>query len=135
MSDTLDWVCIQIGTKRDELLSTRQYRDLALKRKIVFAFFRMLNKSSTWIGSLLNRNHVTVLQALNTIQDKQHNRAVELVAKYKREIEGRDIGELKVERIVKTVRKKVPDYLHSCVVEKDVEVEDGFKISLPPEMN
>lgn len=115
MADTLDWVCYQIGVKRDEITSARRDKALVEKRQIAIEFFRLLKKSTVWIGNVINREHATIFHALRNMPNECHNRAVQLVKKYETDINKRDITELKVETITRKVLKKVPDYKHSRV--------------------
>lgn len=135
MSDTLDWLCGQIGARRDEVLSQRQYRDLVNKRRIVIAFFHFLKKSTPWIGAVINKDHSTVVTVLKNLPTEYYNMALKLYEKYEVEINGRNIEELKVEAIKKTVWKKVPDYKHSCTIMKEVEIGEKQKYGLPPVQN
>lgn len=63
MSDTLDWICNEIGADKAIILSRRHDKKAVFFRRIAYWFFKLKGKSSTWTGNLFNRDHSSVLVA------------------------------------------------------------------------
>lgn len=122
MSDTLDWVCNEIGVSRKLVLSRRRERPLVLKRWTIMYFFRLLGKSTPWIGKILIRDHSVVDHCIHTIKEQERKRAFDAYEKYMKDIVGRDISELKIENIVPTITIKVPNYHTGAIELKEITV-------------
>lgn len=122
MSDTLDWVCNEIGVSRKLVLSRRREMSVVLKRWTIFYFFHLLGKSTTWIGNLFARDHSPVHHCIHHIKEPEKRRALQAYEKYMIEVDGRDISELKIENIVPTITIKVPNYHTGAIELKEITV-------------
>lgn len=124
MSDTLDWVCGELGVSRELFLSRRREKPIATKRRIIFLFFRLMGKSTVWMQMFLKRDHTTMCVAINKSTDDEKARACELVKKYNANILGKDISELKVDNIRRKIKIKVPNYHTGAIEEREVFTDE-----------
>ena len=124
MSDTLDWVCGELGVTRELFLSRRREKPIATKRRIIFLFFRLLGKSTVWMQMYLKRDHTTMCVAINKSTDDDRARACELVKKYNTNILGKEIDELKVDSIRRKITIRVPNYHTGAIEEREVYADE-----------
>ena len=124
MSDTLDWVCGELGVTRELFLSRRREKQIATKRRIIFLFFRLLGKSTVWMQMYLKRDHTTMCVAINKSTDDDRARACELVKKYNTNILGKEIDELKVDSIRRKITIRVPNYHTGAIEEREVSADE-----------
>ena len=124
MSDTLDWVCGELGVSRELFLSRRREKPVATKRRIIFLFFRLLGKSTVWMERYLKRDHTTMCVAIKKTTDDDKARACELVKKYNHVILGKNIDELKVDNIRRKIIIRVPNYHTGAIEEKEVFADE-----------
>lgn len=124
MSDTLDWICGQLGVSRGDITSNRRDDFIVTRRRIISYFFNHYQKGSLWISKLLHKHWTSVTSMLQTIKECEMIRALELSKKYEDEIVGMDITELCLDRIVqkKIEKREVIKVVcsHFNVVESDI---------------
>jgi len=127
MSDTLDWICNEIGARKELILSKRREREVVSKRWTIFYFFHLLGKSTVWIGNLFNCDHSPVYHCIRVINDADKNRAIEAYKKYHTEVKGRDISELTIEVIEQKITLKVPNYKTGAIEFREIPVSEYEK--------
>lgn len=124
MSDTLDWLCGELGVAREIITSARRDNPTTSKRRIIVLFFKINGKSSVWMERCLNRDHSSILHAVKCASDAEKKRACELVKKYTTQIEGGSINELKVDNIRRKIKIRVPNYHTGTIDEKEVFADE-----------
>lgn len=124
MSDTLDWLCNEIGIKREKILSPSRDKKTVSKRHIIVLFFRLMGKSSVWLEQYLNRDHSSILHAEQVANDEERKRACELAKKYTQRILGEEIDELKIDNIRRKMTIRVPNYHTGAIEEKEIFVDE-----------
>lgn len=121
MSDTLDWLCGQLGVDRDFIQSSRKDERIVERRRIIAYFFARYKKSTVWIARLLNKHWSSVNNMLEVISEKEKLRAIELSNKYDNRVA--NIDELCLDRCLKKInRKEVIEIVcqHFKVSESDI---------------
>lgn len=124
MSDTLDWLCGELGIQRELIVSPRRERPVQKKRRIIILFFRIMGKSTVWLERFLHRDHSSILVAQNRAHDDEKKRACELVKKYTKNILGNEIDELKIDNIRRKITIRVPNYHTGAIEEKEVFADE-----------
>jgi hypothetical protein len=124
MSDTLDWICNEIGADKCHVLSKRHDKQTVSARRIVTYFFNLKGKSSTWIGKLLGRDHSSVLVALHNIKEQDKVRALKAYEKFVKVVEGGNISEFLVQNIRPKMTIKVPNYKTGGIETREIYVDE-----------
>mgnify|MGYP002522644999 CR=1 FL=1 len=99
MNDTLDWLCTQLGIRRDILTSERREKYIVSRRRIVINFFKHFGKTNEWIGNLLCKHWSSINTAFYQTKFEEKERAKAIIEKYKRDVKNRFVKELLVESI------------------------------------
>ena len=97
MNDTLDWLCTQLGIRRDILISERREKYIVSRRRIVINFFKQFGKTNEYIGNLLCKHWSSISTAFYQTKYEEKERAEKLVTKYKQDVKNRYVKELLVE--------------------------------------
>lgn len=124
MSDTLDWICNEIGVSKSLVLCKRQDKQVVAKRWTVMYFFHLLGKSTVWIGYLLNRDHSPVHHCIHHIKDTEKKRAMQAYEKYMITVEGKRIDEMMVKNLRPKIKIKIPNYHTGAVEEKEIFADE-----------
>ena len=118
MVDMLEWLCRQLELDKEIIKSPYRDRILNDKRQTIVAFYHYYcGLSINLICRIVNREHTSICHTLRVLKDENKNHAKWLYLKYLRDVEGKNIQDLPTPKII----KKIPDYLHSKVVEVEVE--------------
>lgn len=99
MNDTLDWLCIQLGIRRDILTSERREKYIVTRRRVVINFFKHFGKTNEWIGNLLCKHWTSINTSFYQTRPEEKQRADILIIKYKQDVKNRYVDELLIERI------------------------------------
>ena len=122
--NTLDWVCDELGAKNYIVCSRRHDKTTVSQRRIVTAFFRLLGKSSTWCGRMLNRDHSSILVAEKNTTQEEKIKAEILVNKHQSLFGGEPINEELYASIRPKIKIKVPNYRTGGIDYKEVYADE-----------
>lgn len=122
---SIDWILAHLNISRTDFFSKKQTRDITQKRWVVIWFYWVAGKNYSEIARKIGKNHTTVIHAINKMDATIKNLAEELLMLYATEVSKTSINFTHTEK--PKVLKKVPDYKHSKVVEKEVDFDEVNK--------
>lgn len=117
-----EWVLHKLGQRSDFLQKCGRSKDEVKIKWTIICFYRSAGKSTPYIARLLMCDHTSVLHALRNADSDIREKALELLIRYNEEV-----GKLgSITPLPKRPKKlgyiKVPDYKHSCVITKAIEL-------------
>ncbi len=122
---SIDWLLDQLNVKREMFFSSQQSRDIVEKRWVVIWFYWVAGKNYSEIARKIGKDRSTVFHAINKMDTTLKNLAEELLMLYATEVSKTKVEFQHTEK--PKVLKKVPDYKHSKVVEKEVDFDEANK--------
>lgn len=122
---SIDWILAHLNISRTDFFSKKQTRDITQKRWVVIWFYWVAGKNYSEIARKIGKDRSTVCHAINKMDVTLKNLAEELLMLYATEVSKTKVEFQHTEK--PKVLKKVPDYKHSKVVEKEVDFDEANK--------
>lgn len=122
---SIDWILAHLNIKKADFFSGKHTRDIVQKRWVAIWFYYVAGKNYCEIARKVGRDHTSVIHAINKMDATIKNLAEELLMLYATEVSKTKVEFQHTEK--PKVLKKVPDYKHSKVVEKEVDFDEANK--------
>ena len=110
--DKMDFACRELDVSLDAIRGHNRSMELVAKRMAMVCFFVLTGNNFNEIGRKMNKNHASVSHLYNIATDIAKEKAKEMYLLW---------IAYGITPVVKKVLKKVPDYLHSTIIEREVE--------------
>lgn len=126
INNLMDRVCSRYSCSRQELLSDRRLKHIAMAKKVFWKVLQLNGKSTSQIGMIANKNHSSIIVGLRNLQNfpEDYEFAVKLY------MELRDSDDLNqtvdCKSYVKTVKNEIKKCINDGKTVKEIAEELGL---------